>query len=146
MLLIIGIFTALILALMLLTTLPMKFTGFDKNPERLIEGRVVGLQLFVKTTTFFDNKRKHISEGKTKISVNERIRLTFALLNPSFDAACLESLITKPNEIIAQKGSTSPKTWKEIYAECDLDNDGILTRRDYTNWLIKEAMPWNIGR
>ena len=139
--LIIIIITVPVAFLALLLTLPMKFVGVSENPVRLIEGRVVGLRVFIRTTTYLNNIYKDTNEDIAKLSVIERLRLTLALTNPHFNPSCVENYVVEPDEIIAEKGNNQ-KTWEELYSECDLNHDGKLTKREFTDWIIKEAMPW----
>ncbi len=117
--------------------IPMRFSDYtDTLPVIQTEGRVKGLKLWVRVTVC----NTEFMEDTVNLTVKERFNLTYALLNPTFSSTVLSNYINNGYEILATKESCN-KTW-DIYEESDLNHDGVLTRREYADWLVLCATPW----
>ncbi len=137
-----------VIAVIIALLMPMRFGNIDDSiPGGVIEGRVAGLKLHVKSKCFSSaaDGQTTVKEYDVTLTPIERINLTVALLNPMFDASALDSYTYAPDEIIADK-KDHEEYWQELYADCDLNKDGIVTRREFADWLVLCGTPWGMIR
>lgn len=143
------IFAIFLTVMVLILYMPLSFSGIiDDSPEKFIEGNIKGLRLCVKTKYYSldeTGQQAVIKDNSVRLSLRERFNLTFALLNPMFDVKALENYTHDPQDVIASV-EESGKYWKEIYASCDLDQDGKITRREFADWLVLCSTPWGALR
>lgn len=143
----ISIFIVLCILFLWLFVIPMKFSDIDESaPGGKVEGYITGLKLHIRAERLSTlNEERIVDEKDVDLTPIERLNIRIAFLNPRFDRGTLSNYTYEPNQVIASKAAYR-KYWDELYAEGDLNKDGIITRREFADWIVLDATPWGALR
>ncbi len=143
--LIIAITIVLLIALILIIVAcitPIGFSDIDESiPVHKISGTLRGRFLHLEIEKSTSVKRiKSVTIKDVRLHLFERISLVLALVNPDFDLFALEGYTENLTDVMATH-ENDKRHWDEIYKEFDLNDDGIVTRREYVRWTVLQSTP-----